>query len=95
MKFYAIVQSEKAKKGQGGNKRLDISLTVGSRDEQIEAGVVCLRDNGDNFVISYIHDREHINLAIIAKGKKQKGDTPIEDLDRDAETRRDIDSMSC
>lgn len=75
MKLYATVSSERASKGQGGNKRLDIQLTVGSSALQLSAGVVAMREIEPGiFNISYFRDGEGMLLARIAieKGEKQK-----------------------
>lgn len=87
-KIYATVTSERASKGQGGNNFLAVSLTVGSRDNQISAGVVRIETQADRFVGYYISNacREGKNLFIIprevkgqaeagpTKGKRQKGE---------------------
>ena len=66
MKLYATVQSERATKGQGGNQRLDIQLTVGDSDNPLQAGVVALREIEPNvFVVTYFHDGAGIPLARI------------------------------
>ena len=66
MKLYATVQSERATKGQGGNQRLDIQLTVGDSDKPLKAGVVALREIEPNiFVVTYFHDGVGIPLARI------------------------------
>lgn len=74
MKLYATITSERATKGQGGNKRLDIQLLVGSRDDQHSAGVVSLREIEPGvFNIAYFRDGEGIQLnRIELKGNKQK-----------------------
>lgn len=74
MKLYATVTSERASKGQGGNTRLDIQLTVGTADRQIPAGVIALREIEKGvFTIVYFKDGEGIHLnRIEAKGNKQK-----------------------
>lgn len=83
MKLYATITSERASKSQGGNKRLDISIIVGSESEQHEAGVVSVREKDKGvFVVLYHADwnREGMNLATIdtTKGKRQKGEIVLD-----------------
>ena len=75
MKLYATTTSERATKGQGGNKRLDIQLTVGNI-ERLEAGVVSMREIEKNkFSIIYWRNGQGQNLAIIEeKAKRQKSE---------------------
>jgi len=72
MKLYATVTSERATKRQGGNKYLNISLLVGSRDNQIEAGVISMRSLDDKFLIIYHarHAQGGIKLFELPRGKK-------------------------
>ncbi|MES2006875.1 MAG: hypothetical protein V4436_02070 [Patescibacteria group bacterium] len=74
MKLYATVTSERASKGQGGNKRLDVQFTAGVMQESM--GVVSLREREANvFVLVYTHNGEQKNIATIeTKGEKQKGE---------------------
>ena len=66
MKLYAKVTSERATKGQGGNKRLDIQLTVGHADYPTDAGVIALREIEPNiFNIVYFRDGEGVQLRRI------------------------------
>lgn len=122
MKLYATTKSERASKGQGGNKHIIIELqrdrtklshvieyTVdglrvsamtdnggvvvyeeGAKCEVLDGGIckVCGVRVADNIDI-----HNHYYAPALDKGEKQKGETTIEDLDREAETRRDIDSM--
>ena len=78
MKLYATTTSERASKGQGGNKRLDIQLTVGNSQQREPAGAISMREiEKDKFSIIYWQKGEGKNLAIIdlqEKAKKQKGE---------------------
>jgi hypothetical protein len=66
MKLYATVTSERATKGQGGNDRLDIQLTVRSATEQVQAGVIAVREiEPDMFSIVYKINNEGININTI------------------------------
>lgn len=48
MKLYATVKSDRASKGQGGNERIDIKLTVSDASRQVrEIGIVRLVANPD------------------------------------------------
>jgi len=76
MKLYAITTSERASKGQGGNKKLEIELTIGSAKERIPFGKMVLTQNNDVFILMFqdrntnIHNLDSYTL----KGKKQKSD---------------------
>ncbi len=48
MKLYATVTSERASKGQGGNKRCDASFKVERMGERIEVVRVLMQYNDDN-----------------------------------------------
>jgi hypothetical protein len=77
MKLYAKTTSERASKGQGGNKFLNIDITVGERDYQVDAGRVAVREDGNWFYIDYYEpskDEGKNLLTIEQKGKKQKGE---------------------
>jgi hypothetical protein len=66
MKLYAITTSERATKGQGGNTRLDIELTVGNTEKREPAGVISMREVEKNkFSVIYWKNGEGQNLAII------------------------------
>lgn len=86
MKLYATVSSERATKGQGGNKFLGISLKVGNAKNIIDAGVVRIEIIDGHFIGYYISDicREGVNLFKIkekTKGKNQKGENVCFDCD--------------
>ena len=52
MKLYATITSERASKGQGGNERLDIQITVGT--PHFSAGVIAVREiSPDVYTIVY------------------------------------------
>lgn len=52
MKLYATTTSERASKGQGGNRYLDIQLTVSS--ERVSAGRVIVEPSGTGYKVFYI-----------------------------------------
>lgn len=77
-KLYATMTSEKASKGQGGNKYLHIFLTVGSKDNQIDFGDILLdmRHNEEGkiaYVLQYRGEEIASHEIDETKGKKQKG----------------------
>lgn len=78
MKLYASVTSERATKGQGGNERLDIQITVGSVSEPHEAGVIAVREVEPGvFNIGHFYrgeGRKIITIDTNEKGEKQKGE---------------------
>jgi hypothetical protein len=81
MKLYATVTSERASKGQGGNKMLKVDITLG--DERIVAGYLVV--NADNPEKTYRiawYSPDTIGPTILAdipqaKGEKQKGECAI------------------
>ena len=48
MKLYATTTSERASKGQGGNKEIIVSLNVGSADDSREVAQIILTAFNDN-----------------------------------------------
>lgn len=79
MKLYATISSERATKGQGGNRYLEIALTVGSRDEQISFGKLTLcpaitPDEVDGYVLRDENDEVIKWFNTPLKGEKQKGE---------------------
>lgn len=76
--MYAKIESERASKGQGGNKYLNIDILVGSVKEQIEGGMVQVRidENDKNiFYIDYLYENTTKTINTInLKGKSQKGE---------------------
>lgn len=75
MKLYATITSERASKGQGGNKYINIDLFVGSASNPIPAGSVYFRIDDDDYVVSY-NDVELYRQEL--KAKKQKGEKWID-----------------
>lgn len=85
MKFYAITTSERASKGQGGNKFIRVNFSLGDTKKNIEVMSIVFDQNG----IFTIRDRNHNVYAVIEvenlllvdkkgksqKGKSQKGET--------------------
>lgn len=107
MKLYATVTSERATKGQGGeyldieihNEHKEIVAILKVRNVEGERGYDTLRTiavwhNGLTDVKSYADYEMTTSEPTHTKGKKQKGENSIGDLDREAETRREIDLMS-
>lgn len=88
MKLYATISSERATKGQGGNKKLEIELTAGSTKEPCWMGTISLREFApDKFQVFYTapltgkKDKSGIlfeantrGTIFQVKGEKQKGD---------------------
>ncbi len=70
MKLYATTTSERASKGQGGNQRLDIQISL--ENNTIQGGVISVRKIDDNYIILYTYQGDQKNIATI-KGEKQKG----------------------
>lgn len=83
MKLYATVTSERSSKGQGGNKYLEVELSVGSKKSQSRAGIVLLEPSEYGFEVRYIppagiSKADSILLSEI-KGERQKGENPLKD----------------
>lgn len=87
MKLYATVTSERASKGQGGNKYIRVSFTVGSTAKPEKIGTIYLQVEGDRWTLNASdikHSSQHLDslyssyeLAsgdIETKGKRQKGE---------------------
>lgn len=78
MKLYAQVQSERASKGQGGNKYLHIFLTVGNASNQIDFGDLLLdirhNEEGNQAYVLQYRGEEIASYEIAKKGKRQKGE---------------------
>lgn len=67
MKLYARVKSERAKKGQGGNRELTVSFFVGSSKHSREiAQVILVADNGE-YQLSYL-DTETAKVKVCKEG---------------------------
>lgn len=67
MKLYATVTSERAKKGQGGNKFLDIDVYG---EEGIQIYRLEVKENGDGIPCIECFDIQDLEKA---KGERQKG----------------------
>ncbi len=86
MKLYAKVSSERATKGQGGNKYIVIDLLCGDVNNQLDAGTIKMRyikldgslNEYDEVELSYFKtDKGYQVLNTIKiphKGKSQKGE---------------------
>ena len=66
MKLYSTITSERASKGQGGNKYIDIVLARGSASESVEEYKISFT----NDVLSIYHNEKH---EITIHNNKQKG----------------------
>lgn len=51
MNLYATISSERASKGQGGNKHLDIDVFVGSAKESVKILEGTITPEGDGYVV--------------------------------------------
>ena len=81
MKLYATTSSERATKGQGGNKFINIDLLVGDAKNPIDAGRITMKTTpGDVYWIDYFtphipgNSIKKIELFTFEKGKQQKGE---------------------
>ena len=82
MKLYATVKSERAEKGQGGNEKLQITVTAGSRRETL-AVLETEQTHGNVAIYSLYCGDARIGQLIDAecpcekcrgKGERQKGE---------------------
>lgn len=76
MKLYATVTSERASKGQGGNKFIRTTYNVGSAADSSPIANVELFCDGDTFTFT-VWDYYGKEIAKIqrTKGEKQKGES--------------------
>lgn len=72
MKLYATITSERATKGQGGNKYIDCKLTVGDRNDPTDVYTLHLT----NELLVIYHNYEH-EMSIHHKGKQKKDKAEI------------------
>lgn len=78
MTLYATTTSERASKGQGGNKFIRVNFAIGSAKDSKEVMSIVLDDKG----IFTIRDKNHNvfeeihieNLLLVSKGKQKKGE---------------------
>ena len=92
MKLYATITSERATKGQGGNKQLEILMQVDAK-LRAEVGRVIMKAEDDGYTIKYYpisgaafratKGKNVIILFDTTKGEKQKGEVSkfIESVD--------------
>lgn len=83
MKLYATIESDRATKGQGGNKQLDILLQIDPK-LRVEAGRIVMKAEEDGYTIKYYpicgasyratKDKNVITLLDTTNSKKQKGE---------------------
>lgn len=81
MKLYATITSERASKGQGGNKQVEILLQVDPK-LRIQTGRIIMKVEEDGYTIKYYpicgasfrstKDKNVIVLLDTTRGKKQK-----------------------
>ncbi len=77
MKLYATTTSERASKGQGGNKFIRVEFLVGNATDNEYFGAVILKETDDKGYVLYHNDRigeSHIVDTMRVKGKSQKGE---------------------
>lgn len=78
MKLYATVSSERASKGQGGNKFIRIDMTAGSATAPVGVGMIEMRlGPTDDFCEIMYYDRAgtaSLVTVVPLKGEKQKGE---------------------
>jgi len=86
MKLYATTTSERASKGQGGNKRLDTIITDANRNEIVK---ILIQINEDDTIALQYWDNttsrgnKHCftsNPIMTSKGNKQKGEYKSGDI---------------
>lgn len=56
MKLYATVESERAKKGQGGSKKLEVIFLVGGAKYNREIAKITLTAEGNDYFLDYSSD---------------------------------------
>ena len=87
MKLYATVSSERATKGQGGNKQISFEFTVGEEDEKqtILYGTIEREETEtENIYRLWNGDIMADKIIIPKNGKQQKGECPHNNCDDDA-----------
>lgn len=81
MKLYATITSERASKGQGGNKELRIAILVGDKHNPKVIGTITLfspdKENKNGLLAYNFYDVP--NWLIEAHGTLEKKDTEIND----------------
>jgi hypothetical protein len=97
MKLYGNITSERATKGQGGNKFISIDLSIGDKIKNNviakimldEHGFLYIRNNkGEEKAVFTIQALDLVEVTNI-KGKKQKGDTKLDRLLNDQDNIRE------
>ena len=84
MKLYATTTSERASKGQGGNKKILIELTFKNSLGEIEdvAEIIYTSKESGGYILEYFDTEETgTPRTLKEKGKKQKGETLHDDRD--------------
>ena len=73
MKLYATTTSERATKGQGGNKFIDISLSVGSaKDSKVIARIVLTPESDHYRIMTCIGDQRVEEILLDLNGRRQQ-----------------------
>lgn len=70
MKLYATIASERASKGQGGNKHIKIALNVGSKTQSRTIAQISLIAKGNEYTVAFA-DKEKRNegAQVIKRGQ--------------------------
>lgn len=82
MKLYATITSERASKGQGGNKYLDVIIKDDNKEDIIRLSIIPFKDDvGDGITATiwwaehiYINGEHGLDAEITTKSKSQKGE---------------------
>lgn len=76
MKLYATVTSERASKGQGGNKQLNIAIYIDDRENPHFRMFITRRDDESTDIVLTDMEKPFPNQVFTdkLKGKKQKGE---------------------
>lgn len=88
MKLYATVASERATKGQGGNKDLTIKVNIGPTKESNEIFEIYLEVVGDKVKVTHTpfhgYDVPRFYEIELPKGEKKKGECRNKDANGNA-----------
>lgn len=80
MKLYATVTSERASKGQGGNKQINIAIFIDNREYPRYRLFLTKRENEDTDIVLVDMEKPFPNDVYkeTIKGEKQKGEACIQ-----------------
>ena len=73
MKLYGTIQSERAEKGQGGNKFLEYRLNVGDKNDSKRVVYIRAELKDEDYLITSEIDGK-TSQTLIPKAKRQKGE---------------------